>query len=98
MAVDVIWGCSGCWGLIWKNAMARSSMPIHMMMSPGKTKSISRNAPMKSSKPAVEKSPTADFVESSLSERLTKYMATMANTMRTISTAMTARTNEAKAA
>ena len=66
--------CSGC-GLIWKNATAINSTPIHIMRRPMIT--IVRPAPINSNRDAVENKPTLDLVASIFSERLTKKAQTM---------------------
>ena len=57
-------------GFSLKKATAKTIRATHMMINPGITNRISRNAPISSRSPAVEKRPTADLKATSLNERL----------------------------
>ncbi len=68
---------AGSEGLSWKKAIARISAPIQIRIKPIAT--IARKAPINISNPAVPNKPTVDFAVTSLSERLTKKVAMIAN-------------------
>lgn len=66
--------------------MASNSAEIQIRINPMPNRMIN-TAPIRSSNPAVENKPTPDFIESVLSERLTKNAEIIENTQMTMNTA-----------